>query len=211
MQSKLGSDLKQSVLVIEDNPGDFILIEDNLLEKFSNIKIVHQTHFNGAIQYLQQTTEKPCIILLDLNLPDLAGIELIKGLNDYNFKIPIIVLTGYSDLNMAENSLQLGVSDYLVKDELNPILLRKSIIFALSRNSYIKQIESQNNKLKQIAWTQSHVVRAPLSRILGIVNLLQENEMDEKELSFLLEQINISSLEMDAIVRKIVIETNTIL
>jgi hypothetical protein len=44
-----------------------------------------------------------------------------------------------------------------------------------------KTIEIQNKKLRDIAWTQSHVVRAPISRILGIINLLegQENSLEE--------------------------------
>ena len=201
---------KLLILIIEDNKGDYVLIEDNLLEKFSKIELIHHINFNHAAQYLQQSTVKPSVILLDLNLPDLEGIELVKAVVELSFQIPIIVLTGYSDLIMAESTIQLGVSDYLVKDELNPILLHKSIIFAISRNNYIKHIEIQNNNLNQIAWTQSHILRAPLSRILGIVHLLQEHEIDSEELSFLLEQIKISSNEMDTVVRKIVENTKTV-
>jgi hypothetical protein len=40
---------------------------------------------------------------------------------------------------------------------------------------HINTIEVQNAKLKNIAWTQSHVVRAPLSRILGIIDLIEGN------------------------------------
>src|SRR5690606_33539205 len=52
---------------------------------------------------------------------------------------------------------------------------------------YVKKIEAQNVKLKDIAWTQSHVVRAPLSRILGIINLIELESFNSEDLPYLLE------------------------
>ena len=104
----------------------------------------------------------------------------------------------------------MGVYDFLIKDEVNPTLLHKSIEFALSRRSYFEQIETQNEKLRNIAWTQSHVVRAPLARILGIINMIESFNGDMKDLSFWLDQLKVSSIEMDEIVRDIVKETQTL-
>jgi light-regulated signal transduction histidine kinase (bacteriophytochrome) len=73
---------------------------------------------------------------------------------------------------------------------------------------HIHTIELQNEKLKSIAWTQSHVVRAPLSRILGIVNLIEQQTDNLDEILFWLKQLRVSTNEMDEIVRKIVEETN---
>jgi light-regulated signal transduction histidine kinase (bacteriophytochrome) len=72
----------------------------------------------------------------------------------------------------------------------------------------INTIEVQNEKLKNIAWTQSHIVRAPLSRILGIINLIEQQADDLKEISFWIKQLRTSTNEMDEIVRKINDETN---
>ncbi|MFX6036039.1 hypothetical protein ABTE74_21885, partial [Acinetobacter baumannii] len=83
-----------------------------------------------------------------------------------NIHVPIIVLTGYADLSLAKDSLKLGVDDFLIKDEVTPSILHKSIEFAFSRSQYVNYIEAQNEKLRNIAWTQSHIVRAPLARIL---------------------------------------------
>ncbi len=73
---------------------------------------------------------------------------------------------------------------------------------------YTRDLERSNEKLREIAWTQSHVVRAPLSRILGIVNLieLQEGKMDD--ILTWIEQLKISTNEMDEIVKKIVNDAN---
>ena len=139
---------KLTVLVIEDNLGDFVLVEDYLEEKFKKVEIVHFTDFSHSIEYLNKNKEEVDVILLDLNLPDLQGIELINSILDYNFGIPIIILTGYSDLGMAQKSLQIGVYDYLVKDDLNPALLYKTIVFAINRSGFINLIHFINPLLK---------------------------------------------------------------
>ncbi|WP_318345787.1 PAS domain S-box protein [Flagellimonas baculiformis] len=77
------------------------------------------------------------------------------------------------------------------------------------KQEYISTIEAQNKKLRDIAWTQSHVVRAPLSRLMGIINLLDVEPDDSKDMPFLLEQIKLSGEELDKIVQKIVAETRS--
>ncbi|MFC6859334.1 PAS domain S-box protein [Zunongwangia atlantica] len=66
---------------------------------------------------------------------------------------------------------------------------------------HVKAMEAQNKKLREIAWTQSHVVRAPLVRMMGLVNML--NEHYEEKSDFYLEEINKSALEFDKIIREI--------
>lgn len=66
----------------------------------------------------------------------------------------------------------------------------------------IQTIEKQNSKLKEISWIQSHVVRAPIARLMSLVNLieLEDDEATSKELyKFILESAN----ELDNIVRDI--------
>jgi signal transduction histidine kinase len=74
----------------------------------------------------------------------------------------------------------------------------------------INTIEVQNEKLRSIAWTQSHVVRAPLSRILGIVNLIEQKTDNLEEILYWVKQLRISTEEMDTIVKKIINETNSL-
>lgn len=321
-----------SILIIEDNPGDFILLEDYLLEKFDSIQIFHDASFEAARTTIT-SHQKIDIILLDLVLPDLQGETLANKVQQHTQDIPIIILTGYADLDVARKILSLGVSDFLIKDEINPEILYKSIIYSLERKAYIdginktkktyqdlfnlspqpmwlydisslmfldvnqsatlkygytleefrgmtlkdirpkdqvkfledslrnkesndtggfagvfthtlksgknisveihssrieyddkivrlvlandvtdklayiKKIEAKNLKLKNIAWTQSHIVRAPLSRILGIIYLLELEEYSSDDLPFLMEKLKISGNELDEIVQSIVKES----
>jgi FixJ family two-component response regulator len=200
-----------SVLVIEDNNGDFVLIEDYLIEAFITVQITRYRTFKEYTNFINQNKNiKYDIILLDLYLPDLSGMELIKCTLELQPKAPIIILTGYADLTLAKNSLKSGVDDFLIKDEISPSILHKSIEFTISRSIYINHIQVQNEKLKNIAWTQSHVVRAPLSRILGIINLIESQKEDLQDFQFWLNQLKKSIDEMDTIVKKITEEAQEI-
>jgi signal transduction histidine kinase len=77
------------------------------------------------------------------------------------------------------------------------------------KQKYIGTIETQNKKLRDIAWTQSHVVRAPLSRLLGVINLLDLEPNYSEDVPFLLEQIKVSGKELDKIIQDIVSKTRS--
>jgi len=75
------------------------------------------------------------------------------------------------------------------------------------RLAYIKAIEEQNEKLREISWLQSHVVRAPLARILGLVGLLSSCELDAQESVQLLEHLQNSANELDNVIVEITRKT----
>jgi len=78
------------------------------------------------------------------------------------------------------------------------------------RKKYIQEIEDQNKKLREIAWTQSHVLRAPVAKIMGLVNLLNDTTFVENSTTEVLNYITSSATELDDIIRKIVYTTETI-
>ncbi|MBC5993541.1 PAS domain S-box protein [Pontibacter cellulosilyticus] len=72
------------------------------------------------------------------------------------------------------------------------------------RVKHIQAIEEQNTKLREIAWMQSHVVRAPLARLMGLVNLLDIAPTGEAKNSQILHYLQSSAHELDEIIRDIV-------
>lgn len=72
-----------------------------------------------------------------------------------------------------------------------------------------EKIRDAYDKLKNIAWTQSHIVRAPVARILGIINLIEAKHESIEDILFWLKHLKDASNEMDSIIRKIVEETNS--
>ncbi|HCS20606.1 MAG TPA: hypothetical protein DIW47_08600 [Bacteroidetes bacterium] len=75
---------------------------------------------------------------------------------------------------------------------------------------HVEAIEKRNEKLSEIAWIQSHIVRAPLARIMGIINLLEMEEIDEKESLKLRKQLLMTAHELDTILFSIVEKANLI-
>lgn len=327
---------RYKILVIEDNPGDFALIEDFLDEQMHSPGIYHAKNFKDGKSLLIEEKLAVNVILLDLSLPDKSGENLIMEIVALSEGIPIIVLTGYPDISFSVKSLSLGVSDYLLKDELSASSLYKSILYSIERKKksteleesekrysdlfqlspqpmwvydletlkflnvndaairhygysleeflamtirdirpaeelpkleealyqasmkpvhnyngitrhrkkngeiieteilsngieidgrdaivvlinditerlrYIEAIERQNKKLQEIAWLQSHVVRAPVARLMGIVDLIKNYQHSENEKNQLLDHILISANELDGIIRDIADKTKYI-
>lgn len=78
------------------------------------------------------------------------------------------------------------------------------------RVNYIETIEEQNRKLREISWIQSHVVRAPLSRIMGAINILNNFEHDDLTKLEIINTVLVSALELDDVIKEIVEKTKNI-
>lgn len=76
------------------------------------------------------------------------------------------------------------------------------------RLEYISAIETKNKELQDIAWLQSHVMRAPVAKIMGIIHLLQRLDLDEVERSILLNDLNACATELDQVIHDIAAKTH---
>ncbi len=78
------------------------------------------------------------------------------------------------------------------------------------RQKMLKGLEKQNKQLLEIAWSQSHLVRAPLSRIMGLSAAIQNRIIDEEKVGEFLNYIQQSAQELDNVIRQISNKTATI-
>lgn len=69
--------------------------------------------------------------------------------------------------------------------------------------SHVEAMEEQNKKLREIAWIQSHVVRAPLSRLMGLIDIFNTEENNEEEKRAILSYILVSANELDDVIKNI--------
>jgi signal transduction histidine kinase len=148
--SVLSADYSCSVLVVEDNAGDQLLIADYLEEMIRGVEIRLADSFKDSRKILEeQDPDAFDVILLDLSLPDHSGEELIRDMVLLSHGVPIVVLTGNTDIQFSLRSLSLGISDYLLKDEISPNSLFKSVLYAIERKRYgtlLKDFENNMNR-----------------------------------------------------------------
>jgi len=120
------------------------------------------------------------IILLDLKLPDSDIESTIEKVLNLTSEIPIVVLTGFDDEEIALSSLKKGFQDYLVKGELNANVLKRAILYGIERH----KIESKKVKERDIKVELDDKDKM-------ILNILQDNyKISYKEIS---EKVNLAA------------------
>lgn len=122
------------VLVIEDNPDDIQLLRRYLGKtSFDRIDIQHCERLANGLEFLEEKDGHIDVILLDLGLPDGYGLDTFTKVHQLAPKIPIIVLSGQDDENLATQAVREGAQDYLVKGKFDGDLLVRSMRYSLER------------------------------------------------------------------------------
>ena len=109
---------KKPILLVEDDKVDAMTVKRSLREIHVTNQIDLAANGEEALQYLRVSQHTlPCIILLDLNMPKMNGIEFLEIIkNDPGFKkIPVIVLTTSKNEQDKIESFNLGVAGYMIK------------------------------------------------------------------------------------------------
>lgn len=139
-----------NILVIEDNPGDFTILEDLLIDRLSKPVIDHAKTYKAATVFLNALSLPYDVILLDLSLPDKNGVGLVQDMLSLAGNTPVIVLTGYTDVAFSVKSISMGVEDYLLKEDLSPDLLYRTIVYAIQRKKSVKKIEESEKRYSDL-------------------------------------------------------------
>jgi len=120
------------VLLVEDNPGDARLIREMLTEIHSDrYEVVHVERLAQALLHLSEG--KFNAVLLDLNLPDAYGLSTLIKVRATAPHVPVIVVSGLGDEEMAIHALREGAYTYLVKGQMSGHLLDRSIRYSIER------------------------------------------------------------------------------
>ncbi|MCA9148772.1 MAG: response regulator, partial [Planctomycetales bacterium] len=119
------------ILLIEDSNTDALLIQAHL--KKADPSFVVKRELNLADGLAHVSRGETDVILLDLNLPDSAGLETFSALYRRALQVPIVVLSGQDDVELAVDAVSLGAQDYLPKGEANRSSLARSVRYAIER------------------------------------------------------------------------------
>ena len=123
------------VLLIEDRQEDADFVRMRLLEGNSDLEISCADRLSTGLAAL--AIKRPAVVLLDLNLPDSYGAETFRNVLNQAPGVPVVVLSGVEDQELALQALHLGVQDYLVKGALDGKQLARSLRYAIERQALL--------------------------------------------------------------------------
>jgi diguanylate cyclase (GGDEF)-like protein/PAS domain S-box-containing protein len=142
------------ILVVDDNRQINDFLSQTMLPGLGyDVAIARDA--NSAIKVIKQHNGKLDLMLLDLQLPDLTGLDLLRRLSEDGYHIPTILMTGHGSEQVAAEAFRLGVHDYLSKP-LDESLLTEAITRSLAESRLQREKAILNSQLaEQVAWLTS--------------------------------------------------------
>ena len=170
------------ILLVEDNPGDELLIREMLID--TGLGDFSLLNADSLSEGLKQASKKNVdVVLLDLTLPDSRGLETFYRFHQHARQLPIIVLTGLDNQELALTAVEQGAQDYLSKNAIDSAVLERSILYALKRKELEEKMRLQATALEaaanaiyitdkdgKIEWSNpafTHITGFTLEEVLG--------------------------------------------
>jgi len=101
---------KKRVLIVDDDKHICALLEEALGRTYET-----ETAQNGAQAFGSILKNRPDIVLLDINLPGMTGLEILRALKELDATIPVLIVTGNDTVAVAEDALRNGAAAYIPK------------------------------------------------------------------------------------------------
>jgi PAS domain S-box-containing protein len=136
-----------AVLLVEDNPGDADLIRE-LLPKDGqgSFEITHASRLATAVELVG--SDHFDLVLLDLGLPDSAGLDTVRAVRRQAPALPIVVLTGTDDERTGLAAIQEGAQDYVVKGQVTGALLSRVLHYAVERYQHLQRLRESEERYR---------------------------------------------------------------
>ncbi len=103
--------MSKRILICDDEEG---LRESFKLILSDKYKLSFATNGLEALEMLEKDGA-PDLVILDIKMPKLSGLEILKKIKDKEPKLPVIIVTGYQSVEMAQEALRSGAADYIPK------------------------------------------------------------------------------------------------
>lgn len=168
------------ILLVEDNPGDARLLQETIADADGGrFEITHLVRCDEATKRLVE--DRFDVVLLDLSLPDSQGLETVARVNTAAPQVPIVIMTGLDDEEMAVAAAKIGAQDYLVKGHIDSRGLVRSLRYARERKRQELELAEKNAQLAKLSELKNqflgmaaHDLRNPLTVIITCAGFLLE-------------------------------------
>jgi signal transduction histidine kinase len=158
-----------TILLVEDNPGDVRLMEEILSE--STIATFHVEPVGTLAAGLDRLSQGGIdVVLLDLSLPDSAGLDTFRTLHKAYPLTAITVLTGAADDSSATSAIREGAQDYLLKGVVGGESIVRSLRYAIEHKGADRALDEYRASLEQTVELRTEELTA-LNQALGAATL----------------------------------------
>jgi FixJ family two-component response regulator len=173
------SDPKCIVFVVDDDP----LVRDSVADLLGSAGLAVQT-FGSATEFLQaKRPDLPACLILDIELPDLSGLELQADLAKSGAEAPIIFLTGHGDIPKSVRAMKAGAMEFLTKPFRAQDLL-EAVRQALARDGELRKQRSHSFELRKRFETLTPRERQVLMLVVqGLLNKQIAGELGTTEMT----------------------------
>jgi signal transduction histidine kinase len=176
------------ILAIEDDIQDIKLIQ-KYLKRAKSFRIQlesTQTLSEGLVRLAQGGID---LVLLDLSLPDQQGLDTFRLVSKQFSKVPILILSGLKDEEIAVKAVQEGAQDYLIKGQLDSALLVRAIRYGMERH-YLRLFKEQiNQELERRVSERTAELQQALEQVQAMEVELRRALATEKKLNSLKSQM----------------------
>ena len=179
------------VLLVDDSPDAAKLVEGylNRIES-ARFQVIAKSDGEAAIE--EASTNKTIdIILMDYFLPGMNGLEVTKKLKEKNIAIPVVFLTVNKDMNLAVEAMRIGVSDYLIKEDITSPVFPKAILSAVEKQTLNREVTELEISKRRLEAMQEFVVgitneiASPLEEMKKVVDQILKGKPSEKAAKYL--------------------------
>ena len=170
----MGYDNKEKIILVVDDDVTSLKLAQKILETEYRVAAVN----NGEMVFKYLMNNTPDLILLDLNMPEIDGFEVIKRLkNNENYKeIPVIFLTANQDSEIEAKCLESGAIDFVNKPFV-PIVLKGRVKRVMELYSYRKQLEDMvQDQAEIIEERTERITHIQNAVIVGMATLIEERD-----------------------------------
>jgi PAS domain S-box-containing protein len=137
------------ILLVEDNPADVVLL-GVALEQIASATF-HMTAVERLKQGIACLAERSFdLVLLDLGLPDSQGLATFTQLHAQDPEVPVVVLSGMQDDELAVEAVHAGAQDYLVKDYVEREVLARAIRYAIERHQLQSRLRASERYFRAL-------------------------------------------------------------
>ncbi|MCP4254461.1 MAG: response regulator [Candidatus Scalindua sp.] len=137
---------KLNILIVDDNRDHQILMEESLMQFIEEANIMFAG--TGKECFLELPKRNYDVIVIDFNLSDMDGLELMRSMNYKKYNIPVVMVTAFGDENVAVEAMKLGAYDYIVKSDSYLKRLASTILRVMHEPELKKEKEKAENDLR---------------------------------------------------------------